>query len=88
MELTVFDECSSQANQTFAVLDKVTDYANKWLNISTDIREYLERNTTERNLDMLRKVRNHGFRVGEFSAAFPGIDELARRPKYLKNELP
>lgn len=46
-----------QANATFAMVDRINEYAEKWLNVSAQIRAYLLRNTTEHNLQSIREVR-------------------------------
>ena len=48
---------SLQANDTFALIDTVTTYANKWLNVSKELRAYLELNTTDKNLGEIREVK-------------------------------
>ena len=48
-----------QANETFTLIDEISRYASKWLNVSSQIREYLMKNTTEDNLDSIREVRLH-----------------------------
>ena len=46
-----------QANATFAMVDRINEYAEKWLNVSAEIRQYLQKNTTEHNLKSIREVR-------------------------------
>ena len=38
------------------MVDRINEYAEKWLNVSADIRKYLEKNTTEHNLESIREV--------------------------------
>lgn len=45
-----------QANQTFALLDRISEYAEKWLNVSEELRLYLSRNETVEHLDSIREV--------------------------------
>ncbi len=45
-----------QANGTFAMLDEISVYARKWLNVSGEIRAYLMENDTDSNLDSIREV--------------------------------
>ena len=47
-----------QANATFAMVDRINEYAEKWLNVSQQIRQYLEKNTTEHNLKSIREVKH------------------------------
>lgn len=46
----------NKANGTFSLVDAVSEYALKWKTISTEIREYLLRNTTEHNINEIIEV--------------------------------
>ena len=46
-----------QANGIFSLLDRISQYATKWLNVSAEIGEYLLQNDTKANLDSIRNVR-------------------------------
>lgn len=45
-----------QANETFAFVGNVTHYAQVWLNISAEIRSFLEQGRLQRHLDWLQQV--------------------------------
>lgn len=45
-----------QANETFAFVGNVTHYAQVWLNISAEIRSYLEQGRLQRHLRWLQEV--------------------------------
>lgn len=48
-----------KANETFRLLDTVTQYAKKMLNISRDIRDYLAQNSSDYSLAMLKHMRDN-----------------------------
>uniref|UniRef100_A0A2R5LDX6 ATP-binding cassette sub-family A member 2 n=1 Tax=Ornithodoros turicata TaxID=34597 RepID=A0A2R5LDX6_9ACAR len=48
-----------KANETFELLDMVTRYSKKMLNVSHDIRDYLAWNTTDHSLAILRHIREN-----------------------------
>ena len=48
--------CFLQADGIFLLLDRISQYATKWLNVSSEIREYLLQNDTKVNLDSIRNV--------------------------------
>ncbi len=48
-----------QANQTFALVDTISEYARKWLIVSAEIRKYLTKNSTNYNLMDIRQVMGH-----------------------------
>ncbi|CAI9718098.1 ATP-binding cassette sub-family A member 2-like isoform X2 [Octopus vulgaris] len=54
---TSADNVIRQANQTFALLDRISEYAEKWLNISEELRLYLSRNETAEHLDSIREIQ-------------------------------
>lgn len=60
-----------KANKTFELLDVVTRYSKKMLNVSHEIREYLAQNTTDHSLAILRHIR-------ESLRRYPLILEVAR----------
>lgn len=45
-----------QANETFAFVGNVTHYAKAWLNISPEIRAYLEEGRLQRRIRWLQQV--------------------------------
>lgn len=47
---------SPQANETFAFVGNVTHYAKAWLNISPEIRAYLEEGRLQRRIRWLQQV--------------------------------
>ena len=47
---------SLQANETFALVGNVTHYAQVWLNISAEIRSYLEQGRLQQHLRWLQQV--------------------------------
>lgn len=47
---------SLQANETFAFVGNVTHYAQVWLNISTEIRSFLEQGRLQQHLHWLQQV--------------------------------
>ena len=53
---TQADEVIDKANATFALIDKISVYARKWLNVSEEIRDYLSQNKTAQNLKSIREV--------------------------------
>ena len=46
-----------QANSTFLFIDSIGDYAREWLSISQELRDFLHKPKTERNLQAIREVR-------------------------------
>ena len=46
-----------QANSTFQFIDSIGDYAREWLSISQELRDFLHKPKTERNLQAIREVR-------------------------------
>lgn len=46
----------TQANETFAFVGNVTHYAKAWLNISPEIRAYLEEGRLQRRIHWLQQV--------------------------------
>ena len=53
------DRIIHKANESFALVHHVSQYARKWLNVSAQIRDYLDQNSTERNLHDIRQVSQH-----------------------------
>lgn len=49
-----------QANETFAFVGNVTHYAKAWLNISPEIRAYLEEGRLQRRIHWLQQVGQCG----------------------------
>ena len=45
-----------QANETFALVGNVTHYAQVWLNISAEIRSFLEQGRLQQHLHWLQQV--------------------------------
>ncbi|CAN7993624.1 unnamed protein product [Ixodes hexagonus] len=56
---TAANSIVEKANETFELLDTVTQYAKKMLNISRDIRDYLAQNTSDHSLAVLRHIREN-----------------------------
>lgn len=56
---TAANSIVEKANETFELLDTVTQYAKKMLNISRDIRDYLARNSSDHSLAVLRHIREN-----------------------------
>ncbi|GAB1604923.1 ATP-binding cassette sub-family A member 2-like, partial [Argonauta hians] len=54
---TSADNVIRQANQTFALLDRINEYAEKWMNVSDELRLYLSRNETAEHLDSIREIQ-------------------------------
>ena len=46
-----------QANTTFSLVGRVSDYARLWLNISRDIRHFLHQNLTRRHLEAIADIQ-------------------------------
>jgi len=46
-----------QANESLKFVSTVTDYANEWLAISSDLRTYLMLDSTKENIKTIRQVR-------------------------------
>ena len=53
-----------QANETFAFVGNVTHYAQVWLNISAEIRSFLEQGKLQQHLRWLQQVRGWGWDGG------------------------
>lgn len=56
---TAADKIIKKANETFELLDTVTQYAKKMLNISEEIKAFLAQNSTEHSLSVLQKIRQN-----------------------------
>ncbi|XP_023231434.1 ATP-binding cassette sub-family A member 2-like [Centruroides sculpturatus] len=56
---TAADKIIEKANETFELLDMVTQYARKMLNISEEIKAFLAQNSTEHSLSVLQKIRKN-----------------------------
>lgn len=56
MRLPAMCPSSPQANETFAFVGNVTHYAKAWLNISPEIRAYLEEGRLQRRIRWLQQV--------------------------------
>ena len=41
---------------TFELVDTINNYAREWLNISSDLRDYLMKNSTKHNLEAVKQV--------------------------------
>ncbi|KAG8190583.1 hypothetical protein JTE90_014059 [Oedothorax gibbosus] len=54
---TAADEIITKANETFELLDTVTQYAQKMLNISEEIRIFLAENSTDHSLSILKQIQ-------------------------------
>ena len=62
-----------QANETFALVGNVTHYAQVWLNISAEIRSYLEQGRLQQHLRWLQQVLGAGLGgCGRSPLASPG----------------
>lgn len=56
---TAADQIIKNANETFELLDSVTQYARKMLNVSEEIRAYLAENSTVESLNILKEIRQN-----------------------------
>ncbi|XP_054722736.1 ATP-binding cassette sub-family A member 2-like [Uloborus diversus] len=56
---TAADEIITKANETFELLDTVTQYAQKMLNISEEIRIFLAENSTDHSLAVLKQIHQN-----------------------------
>ncbi|XP_021369630.1 ATP-binding cassette sub-family A member 2-like isoform X2 [Mizuhopecten yessoensis] len=60
---TAADKIIKKANESFALMDEISTYARKWLNISGELRTYLMENSTAYNLasikEMHRQLKNN-----------------------------
>ncbi|UYV63452.1 ABCA2 [Cordylochernes scorpioides] len=56
---TAADEIIKKANETFELLDTITQYSQKMLNISEEIRIFLAQNSTDHSLEVLKKIREN-----------------------------
>ncbi|XP_050394470.1 ATP-binding cassette sub-family A member 2 [Patella vulgata] len=67
---TSADDVIVKANATFAFIDLIGVYADKWLNVSVELREYLEKPQTAKNLQLMRNMQTvlkmHKGIVGRF----------------------
>lgn len=61
-----------QANETFAFVGNVTHYAQVWLNISAEIRSFLEQGRLQQHLLWLQQVLGVGWGGGGGSPLCPG----------------
>ncbi|KAK3577511.1 hypothetical protein CHS0354_026468 [Potamilus streckersoni] len=62
---TAANSIINKANESFEFVDRVSEYARKWLNVSADLRSYLQQNSTADNLKAIKKMQedirsNHG----------------------------
>ncbi|XP_071097331.1 ATP-binding cassette sub-family A member 2-like isoform X1 [Haliotis cracherodii] len=55
---TSADDVMIQANASFAFIDLISDYARTWLNVSVELKEYLEEPQTAHNLDSIREMQH------------------------------
>ncbi|XP_052239441.1 ATP-binding cassette sub-family A member 2-like isoform X2 [Dreissena polymorpha] len=46
-----------KANETFELVSSVSNYAREWLSISSDLRAYLQQDTTRRNIEAIRLIQ-------------------------------
>lgn len=68
-----------QANQTFALLDHISKYAEKWVNVSEELHLYLSRNETAEHLDSIREIQTDLKRHTKLAALLrtdPRIDKF------------
>lgn len=54
---TAADQVIREANATFQFVGRIGDYANEWLNISTELHEFLAQNKTEHNLQAIKQMQ-------------------------------
>eukprot|EP00918_Siedleckia_nematoides_P057595 GHVU01125596.1.p1 GENE.GHVU01125596.1~~GHVU01125596.1.p1 ORF type:complete len:1296 (-),score=180.93 GHVU01125596.1:585-4472(-) len=55
---TAADLVIKQANQSFVLVDRISEYATKWLNVSAQLRHYLMLNSTVKNLESIREMQH------------------------------
>ncbi|CAG2119164.1 unnamed protein product, partial [Medioppia subpectinata] len=70
-----------RANQTFDLLDRVTNYAHILLNVSQEIEDYLNRNDTQHQFETVRKIREdilHLPKIFRFLDLAHGLELLNR----------
>ena len=82
---TSADDVIHQANATFAFVDLIGKYARKWLNVSQELKAYLEKPKTDHNLDSIRKMQE-GLRVHK--GAFGWMFKLPELSPFLDAEVP
>lgn len=54
---TAADEVIKKANETFSMVDRLSEYARTWLVVSTKIRNYLLRPSTEENIEHIKQIQ-------------------------------
>ncbi|XP_064616373.1 ATP-binding cassette sub-family A member 2-like [Liolophura sinensis] len=80
---TATDEIIKDANSSFVMIDRANEYANKWLNISTNLRDYLVLNKTAQNLMFIQRIqedlRNHSSLLSHVKK-YPKLREFLKIP--------
>ncbi|XP_056394149.1 ATP-binding cassette sub-family A member 2 isoform X1 [Hyla sarda] len=74
---TEVDKVIRKANETFAFVGNVTQYAKMWMNISAEIRSLLEDGMLQQRIQRLQQVTSYLQRLPEFQNGTDG--ELLRR---------
>ncbi|KAK3087439.1 hypothetical protein FSP39_005943 [Pinctada imbricata] len=78
------DQIIKKANESFAMIDLMSEYARKWLNVSAEIRTYLLENTTAQHLasiqQMQREIRMSTGVISKFIKDSKLIKEFLESP--------
>ncbi|CAD5121418.1 DgyrCDS9938 [Dimorphilus gyrociliatus] len=53
------DKVIQKANSTFATIDRISSYARIWLNVSSELRNYLSLNSTRVNLQLIKEMKQN-----------------------------
>ncbi|ESP00897.1 hypothetical protein LOTGIDRAFT_81234, partial [Lottia gigantea] len=82
---TSADDVIFKANTTFAFIDLIGVYANKWLNVSHELRTYLEKPQTAKNLQLIRNVSIKSIAINTLEY----VDSLRGIPKkFMEEDIP
>ncbi|BFZ20641.1 hypothetical protein BsWGS_23680 [Bradybaena similaris] len=81
---TAADKIIQKANTTVAFIDLISSYAREWLNISKRLHIYLEKDRTEHNLDMMRKMQQD---IRDHNSILSWIFQLNNLTSFLDAEI-
>nr|XP_042904131.1 ATP-binding cassette sub-family A member 2 isoform X3 [Parasteatoda tepidariorum] len=86
---TAADEIITKANETFELLDTVTQYAQKMLNISEEIRLFLAENSTDHSLSVLKQIHQNFQKYPLFLTLFHSLalEEFASNTIIIEKEV-
>ncbi|CAG5130291.1 unnamed protein product, partial [Candidula unifasciata] len=81
---TAADKIIQKANTTVAFIDLISSYAREWLNISQRLHAYLEKDKTEHNLEMMRKMQQD---IRDHSSILSWLFQLNNLTSFLDAEI-